>query len=125
MSMTLASILLIGVLFVLMISGTEVAVAMGVSATIGLMFVVERPIDQLATAAFDVMNSFTLTAVPLFVFMGAIFFNTGVVRSLFNSNYKMVSGLTGGIGHSVILANPVFGAKSGSSVAATALFGKT
>lgn len=125
MTMTTAAILLIVVLFVLMILGTEIAVSMGVVSALGLLFVVERPIDQLATAAFEVMNSFTLTAVPLFVFMGAIFFNTGVVRSLFNAIDKLASGLPGGIGHSVILANAVFGAMSGSSVAATALFGKT
>lgn len=125
MSMTVAAILLLAILFVLMIAGTEVAVSMGTAAAIGLLFIVERPFEQLATAAFEVMNSFTLTAVPLFVFMGAIFFNTGVVRSLFNAIDKMVSGLLGGIAHSVILANAVFGAMSGSSVAATALFGKT
>ena len=125
MDMTTASILLLLILFVFMISGLEIAVSMGVVSALGLLFVVGRPIDQLATAAFDVMNSFTLTAVPLFVFMGAIFFNTGVVRSLFNAIDKLASGLPGGIGHSVILANAVFGAMSGSSVAATALFGKT
>ncbi len=125
MSMTVAAILLLLILFVLMISGTEIAVAMGTAAAIGLLFIVERPVGQLASAAFDVMNSFTLTAVPLFVFMGAIFFNTGVIRSLFTAIDKLVSGLPGGIGHSVILANAVFGAMSGSSVAATALFGKT
>jgi tripartite ATP-independent transporter DctM subunit len=123
--MTVASILVLVILFLLMISGTEIAVAMGTSAAIGLLFIVERPIEQLASAAFEVMNSFTLTAVPLFVFMGAIFFNTGVIRSLFSAIDKLVSGLPGGIGHSVILANAVFGAMSGSSVAATALFGKT
>jgi tripartite ATP-independent transporter DctM subunit len=48
-----------------------------------------------------------------------------VIRSLFSAIDKLVSGLPGGIGHSVILANAVFGAMSGSSVAATALFGKT
>jgi TRAP-type C4-dicarboxylate transport system permease large subunit len=102
MDMTTASILLLLILFVFMISGLEIAVSMGVVSAIGLLFVVGRPIDQLATAAFDVMNSFTLTAVPLFVFMGAIFFNTGVVRSLFNAIDKLASGLPGGIGHSVI-----------------------
>ncbi len=125
MTMMTAAILLIVVLFVLMILGTEIAVSMGVVSALGLLFVVGRPIDQLTTAAFDVMNSFTLTAVPLFVFMGAIFFNTGVVSRLFTAINKLVSGLPGGIGHSVILANAVFGAMSGSSVAATALFGKT
>ena len=125
MDVSIAAILLVAVMFILMIGGMEIAVAMGLASAAGLLFIVERPIDQLASAAFEVMNSFTLTAVPLFVFMGAIFFNTGVVKSLFNAIDKLASGLPGGIGHSVVLANAVFGAMSGSSVAATALFGKT
>jgi len=122
---SIISLLLILFMFGLMMAGLEIALAMGLTAGIGLMFVVDKPVGQLVDAAFDVMNSFTLTAVPLFVFMGAIFFNTGVVTKLFKGIDKLASGLPGGIGHSVILANAVFGAMSGSSVAATALFGKT
>lgn len=125
MDQTITALLLMGGMFVLMMIGMEIALAMGLAATFGLVFIVDKPIDQLVTAAFTVMNSFTLTAVPLFVFMGAIFFNTGVVGKLFDAIDKMVSGLPGGIGHSVIMANAIFGAMSGSSVAATALFGKT
>ncbi|MCP3889099.1 MAG: TRAP transporter large permease [Desulfobulbaceae bacterium] len=125
MSTTLIVLLIVIIMFGFMIAGMEIAIAMGMTSAFALIFVVDKPIDQLASAAFEVMNSFTLTAVPLFVFMGAIFFNTGVVKSLFTAIDKLVSGLPGGIGHSVIAANAVFGAMSGSSVAATALFGKT
>ncbi len=125
MSTTVVVLIIVIIMFGLMIGGMEIATAMGMTSAFALLFVVDKPIDQLASAAFEVMNSFTLTAVPLFVFMGAIFFNTGVVKSLFTAIDKLVSGLPGGIGHSVIMANAVFGAMSGSSVAATALFGKT
>ncbi len=125
MSTTLIILLIVAIMFCFMIAGMEIATAMGLTSAFALIFIVDKPIDQLASAAFEVMNSFTLTAVPLFVFMGAIFFNTGVVKSLFTAIDKLASGLPGGIGHSVIMANAVFGAMSGSSVAATALFGKT
>ncbi len=125
MSVTLVSILIVIFMLLLMASGLEIAVSMGLASALGLFFLVDKPLDQLAFSAFEVMNSFTLTSVPLFVFMGAILFNTGVIQLLFDGIDRAISGLPGGVAHSVILANAVFGAMSGSSVAATALFGKT
>jgi len=70
------------------------------------------------------MNSFTFTAVPLFVFMGTMFANTGVIRSLFDGAEKLIGNLPGGLVLSTIGANAVFGAMSGASIAAVATFGK-
>ncbi len=125
MELTFATILLVIVMLLLMASGLEIAISMGMISAAGLLWIVDKPLDQLAFTAFETMNSFTLTSVPLFVFMGAILFNTGIIQQLFDGVDRSASGLPGGVAHSVILANAVFGAMSGSSVAATALFGKT
>ncbi len=125
MELTIGALLIVIFMFILMIAGMEIAMAMGVASTIGLMFLVDKPVSLLASASFEVMNSFSLTAIPLFTFMGGILFNTGVVRSLFDAIDILISGLPGGVAHSVIAANAVFGAMSGSSVAAGSLFGKT
>ena len=83
MSLTLMSaILLLGLMLFLAI-GMEIAVAMGVVAAFGLVVFVGQPIDYFARAAFEIMNNFTFTAIPLFVFMGAILSNTGIIGSLF------------------------------------------
>jgi TRAP-type mannitol/chloroaromatic compound transport system permease large subunit len=124
MSLELSAIILIGGLVILLALGAEIAVAMGIMATIGLLFFVEQPLRQFAFTAFDFMNSFTLSAVPLFVFMGALFSNTGVINSLFRGADKLLGNLPGSIACSVLGANAIFGAISGSSLAAVATFGK-
>ncbi len=124
MSLELMSLILMGGLVLLLVFGVEVAVSMGIMAAIGLLFFVGQPLRQFAFTAFDFMNSFTLTAVPLFVFMGALFANTGVISSLFRGADKLVGNLPGSIACSVLGANAIFGAISGSSLAAAATFGK-
>jgi tripartite ATP-independent transporter DctM subunit len=70
------------------------------------------------------MNNFTFTAIPLFVFMGAILSSTGIIGSLFRGTEKIIGFLPGSMFSSVIVANAIFGAISGSSLAAVATFGK-
>ena len=124
MSPEIASIIILCGLVVLLFSGIEVGIAMGVMAAIGLKFFVHTSLGQFALAAFDIMNSFTMTAVPLFVFMGAMLANTGSITHLFRGSEKLLSGIPASMVSAVILANSVFGAMSGSSLAATATFGK-
>ncbi|MDP2931857.1 MAG: TRAP transporter large permease [Chloroflexota bacterium] len=124
MNLELASIVLLGSLLLLLALGVEIAVSMGIVATIGLVFFVHKSIGEFAYAAWGYMNSFTLTAVPLFVFMGAVFSNTGTITALFRGAERLIGFLPGGIASSVLGANAIFGAICGSSVAAAATFGK-
>ena len=74
---------------ILLAFGVEIAVAMGVVAALSLVFFVGQPMDYFARAAFEIMNNFTFTAIPLFVFMGAVFSNTGIINSLFRGTEKI------------------------------------
>jgi tripartite ATP-independent transporter DctM subunit len=107
-----------------MAAGIEIAPAMGIVAGLGMLFFVNQPLDYFARAAFDVMNSFTFTAIPLFVFMGTIYATTGIVRGLFQGAEKMFGNIPGSLASAMIVANAIFGAISGSSVAAAATFGR-
>lgn len=124
MSLGLMSLILIGGLLLLLASGLEIFVAMGIMASIGLFFFAGLPLQQFAFSGWDLVNSFTLTAVPLFIFMGAILSNTGAIRKLFRGADRLLGNLPGGVACSVLGANAIFGAISGSSVAAVAAFGK-
>lgn len=124
MSLELMSLILIGGLAILLAIGVEVFAAVGIMAAIGLLFFVGQPLGQFPYTAFEFMNSFVLTAIPLFIFMGAMFSETGIVRSLFSAANKWIGGLPGGIVSSVIGVNAIFGAMCGSALAATATFGK-
>jgi tripartite ATP-independent transporter DctM subunit len=124
MSLELTAVILVGGLLVLLAIGTEIFLAFGILASIGLLFFAHQAQDELAWQSWNILNSFTLTAVPLFLFMGEVFANTGVVRYLFDGANKWLGGLPGGLGCSVVGANALFGAMCGSSVAAAAAFGK-
>jgi C4-dicarboxylate transporter DctM subunit len=116
------AILLLGGLLFLLAIGVEIAVAMGIIASIGLLFFLDKPLIQLSWTAWESLNSFTLLAMPLFIFMGSIFSGSGAVNALFAALDKWVGFLPGGLASVVIAANAVFGAISGSSVAAAATF---
>lgn len=122
--MTMTAIL-IGGLFLLLALGTEIAVAMGVMASLGFILFISQPQVQIPWTAWATLNSFTLLAMPFFIFMGMMFANTGVIRSLFEGADKWITGLPGGLASSVIAACAIFGAMSGSSIAAVATFSTT
>lgn len=124
MSLEFMSFTLLGGMVVLLALGVEIAPAMGIVAGMGLIFFVHQPMDYFARAAFEIMNSFTFTAIPLFVFMGTIYATTGIVGGLFRGAEKIFGTLPGSLASAMIVANAIFGAISGSSLAAAATFGR-
>jgi C4-dicarboxylate transporter DctM subunit len=123
-SLAFMSFVVLGGLILLLALGIEIAPAMGIVAGLGLLLFAHQPLDYFARAAFEIMNSFTFTAIPLFVFMGTIYANTGIVSGLFRGAEKMFGSLPGSLASAMIVANAIFGAISGSSLAATATFGR-
>ena len=121
--LTVAVLLVLLLLFLLLI-GLEIGWAIGVTALIGLIWYIEQPVGQIAETIWGSLNSFTLTAMPLFIFMGSILGNTGVNERLFAAIDKWFGHLPGGLAISVIAGNAIFGAMCGSAMAATATFGK-
>lgn len=114
--------MLIGFLLALLVVGLEVGIAMGLAAAVGLVFMVDKPLVQMAWSAWESLNSFTLLAMPLFIFMGAVFSHSGALHLMFAALDKWLGWLPGGLASVVIAANGLFGAVSGSSVAAAATF---
>lgn len=117
-----AAVVLIGTLIVLLATGLELIVAFGLTATIGLVFFWASPPYQLAWTVWDQLNVHTLTAVPLFIFMGAILGNTGVCRYLFDAVNSWSGRLPGSLALSSIVAQGIFGAMCGSTMATAATF---
>lgn len=124
MSLELMSFILIGTFLFLLLIGVEIFASIGLAACVGLLLFMNQSVDQFAYTAWATFNTFTFTAIPLFVFMGSMFANTGVIRILFDSAQKLIGNLPGGLATSTIGAGAIFGAMSGSSVAAAATFGQ-
>jgi len=125
MSLGEISLILVGGLFLLLALGVEIFVAIGTVGAIALVVFMGQRLDQFAYTSWSELASFSLTATPLFIFMGAMFASSGVVHTLFRGSDKLLSFLPGGMAASSIVASAVFGAISGSSIASVAAFGNS
>ena len=121
----LLTIFFISVLLFFLGSGIWVALSMiGVSA-IGMMLFTSRPVgDAMATTIWGTSSSWTLTALPLFVWMGEIIFRTRLSENLFKGLSPWMQKLPGGLIHVNVVGCALFAAISGSSAATVATVGK-
>jgi len=113
---------LLGSFFVLILIGTPVAYAMGISALIGAWWI-DIPLDAVMIAIANGVNKFSLLAIPFFVLAGAIMAEGGMARRLVAFANVLVGFIRGGLSLVNILASTFFGAISGSSMADTASVG--
>jgi tripartite ATP-independent transporter DctM subunit len=114
--------ILLGSFFVLMLIGTPVAYALGLSALIGAWWI-DIPLDAVMIAISSGVNKFSLLAIPFFVLAGAIMAEGGMARRLVAFANVLVGFIRGGLSLVNILASTFFGAISGSSMADTASVG--
>jgi len=119
------TIFFISILLFFLGTGIWVALSMvGVSA-IGMLLFTSRPVgDAMATTIWGTSSSWTLTALPLFVWMGEILFRTKLSENLFKGLAPWMSRLPGGLIHVNVVGCALFAAISGSSAATVATVGK-
>ena len=119
------TIFFISILLFFLGTGIWVAISMvGVSA-IGMMLFTSRPVgDAMATTIWGTTSSWTLTALPLFVWMGEILFRTKLSENLFEGLSPWMQKLPGGLIHVNVVGCALFAAISGSSAATVATVGK-
>ncbi|HIO50983.1 MAG TPA: TRAP transporter large permease subunit, partial [Pelagibacteraceae bacterium] len=119
------TIFFISILLIFLGTGIWVALSMiGVSA-IGMLLFTSRPVgDAMATTIWGTSSSWTLTALPLFVWMGEILFRTKLSENLFKGLAPWMSRLPGGLIHVNVVGCALFAAISGSSAATVATVGK-
>ena len=119
------TIFFISLLLFLLGSGVWVALSMIAVSTIGMMLFTTRPVgDAMATTIWGTSSSWTLTALPLFVWMGEILFRTKLSENLFKGLSPWLSKLPGGLIHVNVVGCGLFAAISGSSAATVATVGK-
>ena len=115
----------ITILLLFLSSGVWVALSMVGVSTIGMILFTSRPVgDAMATTIWGTSSSWTLTALPLFVWMGEILFRTKLSENLFKGLAPWMSRLPGGLIHVNVVGCALFAAISGSSAATVATVGK-
>ena len=113
------------VLFFLLGSGVWIAVSLVGVAAVGMFLFTDRPVgDAMATTIWGGASGWTLTALPLFIWMGEILFRTKLSENLFKGLSPLLWKLPGGLLHVNIAGCAVFAAISGSSAATVATVGK-
>lgn len=118
-------ILFLFVLFTLLGTGVWVGLALMGVAWVGMELFTTRPVgDVMLTTIWSASSSWTLTALPLFIWMGEILFRTRLSEDMFRGLSPWMARLPGGLVHTNIVGCTVFAAVSGSSAATLTTVGK-
>src|SRR5262244_3576872 len=119
------TILLVIALFVLLGSGVWIGLALAGVAWIGMELFSSRPAgDAMAVTIWGTASSWTLTALPLCVWMGEILFRTRLSEDMFRGLAPWLERVPGRLLHTNIIGCTIFAAVSGSSAATCATIGK-
>lgn len=121
----LATIVLFGSFFIMLVIGVPISVGIGISSLLAALTLV--PLDIITfTAAqklFEGIDSFTLLAIIFFMLSGSIMNNGGIAIRLINLAKLFVGRMPGSLAHTNVVGNMLFGSISGSAVASAAAIG--
>jgi len=111
-------------MFFLMAVGLEIGFAMAIAGFLGFAYLASFPAacNLLAKDIYDVFTTYSLTVVPLFIFMGQIAANSGIGKKLYDMSYKFIGHVPGGLAMATSVACTFFGAICGSTTATAATF---
>jgi len=110
-------------LFTFMLIGTPVAVALGLSSLLTILFFGRDSLASLSLKLFETSEHFTLLAIPFFILSGAFMTTGGVARRMIRFAIACVGHLRGGLAIASVLACMLFAAVSGSSPATVVAVG--
>ncbi len=116
---------MIGLMLALLAGGVWIGLALMAIGILGMLgFTPRAPGDGMAVAIWSHGSSWTLTALPLFLWMGEILFRTKLSEDMFKGLSPWLERLPGRLLHTNIIGCTLFAAVSGSSAATCATIGK-
>jgi tripartite ATP-independent transporter DctM subunit len=115
----------IGILIILLFSGLQIGVAMGLIGFIGfaVLMGIGPALGILKTVPYTTFGSHSLSVIPLFILMGTFAFQAGMSEDLYTAVYKWLGHFRGGLAMATVVACACFAAISGSSLATAATLG--
>jgi C4-dicarboxylate transporter DctM subunit len=125
MSEVMIGILGLAFVLVLFLTGIELGFAMAIVGFLGFSYIVsfKAGLNLLAKDIFDVFANYGFTVIPLFVLMGQIAFNAGIAKRLYDTSYKFIGHIPGGLAMATVGGAAAFGTVTGSAIATAATFG--
>jgi len=112
-----AGLVVIAVFILLALFKVPIFVALGLPATMYALFLFEQPLSFPVQRMLRTVDSFTLLAVPLFIYVGSLMNHGEVTERIFDFADDVVGHLSGGLAQVNILTSIVFSGISGSALA--------
>ncbi len=113
-----------GILAYLLV-GMPVSIAIAAIAFLGLYFLLPVPqLSLLADRPWRALNSYTYSAIPMFILMGSILVRSGITASFFGAIARLLHRVPGGLAYASLTSSALFAAVSGSSIATAATIGQ-
>jgi tripartite ATP-independent transporter DctM subunit len=117
--------LLIVMMFLILGSGVWIGLALMATGWLAMELFTSRPVGPaMVTTIWGSSSSWTLTALPMFIWMGEILFRTRLSQDLFRGLAPWMQRLPGRLLHTNVIGCTIFAAISGSSAATCATIGK-
>lgn len=125
MSPFLAGIVGILIFVVLLALRMPIAIAMGLVGFVGCLYLIspEAALRVIAKDLYSTFSSYSLSVIPMFVWMGFLAYYSGIGGKLYNFAYKLLGHLPGGLAMASEAACAIFGAVCGSNTATAATMG--
>lgn len=125
MELAISLSLLFGALVILLAFGIWVALAIFLTSCLGYLLYTPVPIEKVVmTTVWGSLANWSLTALPLFIWMGEILYRTKLAEGLFRALAPCVGRFHGGLLHVNVAGGTLFAAVSGSSAATAATVGR-
>ena len=127
--MSVEAVGIIGVVFLvllLLFTRMWIGLAMAVIGFFGVAYLqgFKQAFSMAGIVPYETVSYYPMAALPLFILMGVIVGNTGVGEDLYNTTYKWIGQLRGGLASATVLACALFAAITGSSATGTVVMGK-
>ena len=117
--------IIIFVLIILLFSKTLISSALALVGFLGMAFLsgVKSGLGLMGTIPFSTTANYSMCVIPFFLLMGVLAYHAGVSRSLYQTAYKWLGHMRGGLAMATVAACGGFAAVSGSSLATAATMG--
>jgi tripartite ATP-independent transporter DctM subunit len=117
----------VGAMLALIYLGLHIATTLALISFLGVWFIkgnVNIALNLLWVSAYDSVNSYVFAAIPTFVLMGFLVAAAGMGRDAYDIGQILLHRVKGGLGMATVVANAIFAAITGVSVASASVFSK-
>jgi len=126
MSLDTISLVVIILLLLMLFSGIKIGITLIIVGMVGVAFSTgfSVSINLLGATAFNAIKNYVFAVIPLFVLMGLFSSMAGIGKELYDASYVLLKNIRGGLAIATIIANAIFAALTGATIASAAVFTK-